>query len=216
MKRFAFTLSELLIAMTIIGVVAILTVPSVSKNMANKSNIVKIQSTFKLLSDAVVNMRTNEHVSDLIDSSLYSDKATFFANYLKLSKVCGKDYDECFAASYVSLEDEVPEELEAIFSDEGYDSYSAILANGASVLFFTPDNSNYVGSFIFDVNGTEPPNIIGRDLFSFRVLSSGAIQTAYYQPFYDEAARKGQCISGKSYGQPCLQQLQDKDWVMDY
>ncbi len=217
MKRLlAFTLAELLIAMAVVGVIAILTVPNVTKNIFNRSDIVKIQATLKTLSDSVSKVKVREQVADLADSTLFLDKAKFFEDYFKLSRVCAKEHEKCFASSYKSINGDESDELDAIFSDDGFDSYSVILPSGVSVLLFTPDDYNAVGVFLFDINGKDAPNVIGRDLFSFRVLYTGEIRTAYYQPFEDTDFRKSQCLSGYSYGQPCLQELQFSDWKMDY
>ena len=215
MKRFAFTLAELLIALTIVGVVAVLTVPSVTKNIYTKSNIVKLEATMKILNDAIKTMMIEERVTNIEDSSLsYSDgnSEEFFTKYLKITKQCDEDIYECFAPSYkyIGSDDESGIVTVTVTGDD------ALLPNGAAVQF----RANYPIFFI-DVNGPEPPNVVGRDFFTARVTSDGIVGTASTlsdgedEPETDAELVEA-CHSSNNYGADCLYLLERHGWVMDY
>ena len=67
MKK-GFTLSEILITLTIVGVVAALTVPAVMKNYRNKMYTAALQKTYNQLSDATIAIMNDEHVDDFYET----------------------------------------------------------------------------------------------------------------------------------------------------
>ncbi len=216
MRRFAFTLSELLIALVIVGVVAVLTIPNVTKNIYTKSNVAKLQATYKTLSDAVTNMMVEERINNLDDSSLFSDtKGDFFSKYLKVTSDCGASYVDCLPDTYKSIYGEDVDESEFLFADEdSTDSHYAKLPSGAVVGFFKKGTDQAI--FVVDVNGKDAPNVVGLDLFAFGVYSDGSLGTSYYDEFDDIEVRRNNCLNGVDYGQPCFSELQASGWVMDY
>ena len=212
MRRFAFTLAELLIALSIVGVIAVLTVPGVTRNFFAKSNIVKLEATIKILNDAVKNMMIEERVTDTADSSLLLDTGVFFTEYLKISRQCDDDPTVCFAGSYKNIEGD---DIEPFKKDVNNDD--AMLPSGAVIQFCTKDS---LSSFIIDVNGIEPPNVIGRDVFSVDVYSDGTVATRNHA-FEDDTDVVSACRnSGDNtfdfYGSVCLSILESNGWVMDY
>lgn len=216
MKKFAFTLTELLIGLTIVGVVAILTIPNVTKNIFARSNITKMEATYKILDDAVQKMFTEEHVSYIGDTSLLPLPISFFYRYLSLSKQCGIEPSDCFAPSYKSidgaetaLKDFMPNSLQ-----KNLVNY-AILVNGASVGYIMKTSDKSSAIFLVDVNGKEVPNVFGRDLFSVYIDSEGNVGTPKYD-LMDEATRLEKCKDGTDYGQPCVAHLQANGWELDY
>ena len=74
MKR-GFTLAEVLIAMTIVGIISVLTVPSVMQNTFTKANIAKLQAVHAQVSQAVKQAMVDERINDLRDSEFVSSTA---------------------------------------------------------------------------------------------------------------------------------------------
>ena len=109
MKK-GFTLSEILITLTIVGVVAALTVPAVMKNYRNKMYTAALQKTYNQLSDATIAIMNDEHVDDFYETRARScvksdgningdctEGLTYFLNnYLEpIRKDCGKGGKLC-------------------------------------------------------------------------------------------------------------------------
>ncbi len=210
MKRFAFTLAELLIALTIVGVIAVLTVPSVTRNIYSKSNIVKLQATIKVLNDAVKNMMIDERVNDIADSSLALDQATFLTKYLKITKQCDEVPDECFASEYTYINGGNADPF-----DKTRDGDDAMLPSGAVIQCLSD-----ASGFIIDVNGLEAPNVIGRDVFYVDVYDDGTVGSRSYT-YDDNDDVTGSCTHASTdlsdfYGSVCVHILESSGWVMDY
>lgn len=184
MKK-GFTLSEILITLTIVGVVAALTVPAVMKNYRNKMYTAALQKTYNQLSDATIAIMNDEHVDDFYEtrarSCVKSDGningdcseglAYFLNNYLEpIRKDCGKSGKLCIGGlssdSYKTLSGKNAGTV------SGY--YCIQTAKGATICGFL-NGGNTCMTLAVDVNGAEGPNVTGRDLFSMDVQNDGTI-----------------------------------------
>ena len=173
MRRFAFTLAELLIALTVVGVVAVLTVPGVTKNIYAKSNIVKLEATVKTLNDALNNMMVNERITQVTDGSLFNDSDEFISKYLKITSDCHNDDEDSYDADCIinasTIEEAIPipdTVLRLCGGFAGSTNFLVKLANGAKVRFCdVPSLSGTPGYILIDVNGSDAPNVYGRDVF---------------------------------------------------
>ncbi len=216
MRRNAFTLSELLISLLIIGIIAVLVVPSTVKNVLQGSNITKLEATYKNLSDAVKKMMVEERITWMEDSSLWEDPQLFFDKYLTLNKDCGTSYKGCFPDTYKSISGADVDESKFLFDDSDASDFVhhyVILPNGASVGFFRKYDN---GAFVIDVNGFDKPNTLGRDFFAVQVDLNGHVGSFDHDTYGDKDERITRCKDAINYGRPCFSQLQANKWTMDY
>lgn len=240
MKK-GFTLSEILITLTIVGVVAALTVPAVMKNYRNKMYTAALQKTYNQLSDATIAIMNDEHVDDFYetrarscvksDGNINGDCAEgltyFLNNYLEpIRKDCGKGGKLCIGGlssdSYKTLSGKNAGTV------GGY--YCIQTAKGASICGFLNKNNTCM-SLAVDVNGAEGPNVTGRDFFSMDVQNNGTISDylsgcghSFDKPFvlndnFGAAATKcsNDNVNGlyeKAAG--CLTRIIEAGWKMEY
>ena len=64
-----FTLSEILITLGIVGIVAVLTVPGVMKNYQNRLYTAQLEKIYAQLSDAAQAIMTDEHVDNFYETT---------------------------------------------------------------------------------------------------------------------------------------------------
>lgn len=172
MKNTAFTLSEVLITLGIIGVIAALTIPgliTVQQKHAAVSGLLTAQS---ILSQAVkmYTAETDEEGSIFFDTALpvqeFAEK--YFLPYLKVAQICTKMPDGCWQSgdfngyydlAGVKMTNTVP--------------YSLVLNNGMVLGFNKVDDGAYsIMSVIVDVNGKSSRNVMGKDVFSFYLFNN--------------------------------------------
>lgn len=219
MKLKAFTLSELLIAMAVIGVIAVLTVPSITRNVFNNSNIVKLQATIRDLDTAVKNMMVNEHVNTPEDGSLYYDVDEFLDKYLKITVNCSALSRTCLPTTTKTIETPsggmLP--IARVCAGASQQSFIAMLPSGA-VVEFCPSgkikSDSAVGFFVIDVNGTEPPNVLGRDYFAVELLEDGSVgfdASSGYEATLDSCR-----MSQANMGYDCYILLESNNWKINY
>ena len=172
-KKNAFTLSELLITMSIVGIIAILTVPNVVRNIFKDSYHSKALATQENIQKAVKNYILSERLVDLEGSALFSNKGDFLKNYLKTTKDCGSTGTDCFAASYKISSSET-EDLSGLYSAQ--DKYYTLMNSGAALGLLTGGDvpSNHVYAIV-DANGKSAPNVFCVDMYAFGILPDGNV-----------------------------------------
>ena len=86
MKKFGFTLAEVLITLGIVGVVAALTAPSLVMNSRNESNAARLSSTVSQLENAFHNAIIEEGVDEFSATSIASNLTSRHATIGNLGK----------------------------------------------------------------------------------------------------------------------------------
>jgi len=159
-------LAEVLITLTVIGVVAAASIPALN-NSTNESQynvgIKKAQSDF---SQVVSFMNLNND-----DMNTHSNFSNAFSKYLNVTKI--DSITNIFPSTYKFYKSS------STFVNTGTGSALA-LSNGTSILFFSYQNNCAVsfgslgnvgcGDFYFDINGNKGPNEWGKDFYQFAII----------------------------------------------
>ena len=163
MKK-AFTLSEVLITLGIIGVVAALTIPSVIKNYQQKQTAIMLRRAYANLQNAI-RMSVAEN-SDIVNwkfpptsgdnrSQNYEFAETYFLPYFKSAKLYT---DNEMIQKYPSYR--------YTYSFDGVEHQlwgPRLVCIDGTIYSFSVQN-NYIWINI-DINGIKGPNKMGRDIF---------------------------------------------------
>ena len=162
MKKTAFTLAEVLIALVIIGVIAAITVPIVMQNTQKQEYVSKLQKTYSVLSQATNQIIAEEGSpsgdegwADTVDNTY-----NLYKKHLNNAKECETERG-CFASSYKTYAG-----IDAQFTNIDNDATfrRLVLSDGTSVSF---RKANNIMSIYVDINGIKSPNKTGRDFFEF-------------------------------------------------
>ncbi len=211
MKK-AFTLAELLIALSIVGIIAVITIPAVMRNTFTKTNIAVIQQTYTNLSDSLKSLMLEQRVQSIEDLDFSSYDAdslaeAFMKQNFDIMKFCGDSITECFAESYKDIEG--TSRSNVLSSHDS--TVTFILANGASIAM-NPD----IGGYIFiDANNVKTPNVLGMDLFVLYINSNGELVTSS-EIDDDSSSLLSDCKSFDGNWVTCFAFLQQNNWKMDY
>lgn len=158
MIKKAFTLSEVLMVIGIIGVVAAITIPNLSQNIDSEKNIAKLRSVVEDINVAIGKVNMEEE--SLMKVCTYSDVSCMgqkIAAQMKSPKKCGSDTG-CFIGGY----------------DQFSCNYSFTLANGASVCTIPPPYHQNHRWMLVDVDGSKKgTNTYGEDQFLFEMSDDG-------------------------------------------
>lgn len=213
MKK-AFTLSEVLITLTVIGIISLLVLPNLITNYENKSYVAQLLTTYNLISNASNQLLTKERVNNLANTSLSDNPKEFLTKYFNITKDCGDSPENCFNASYRSLDGSKTENMTVS------DSYCVTIATGAAIcmskMTYDTDSAKGFSTIKIDVNGLEHPNMGGRDLFGFNLYTDGKIGSAY-DDFETQAEKCTSSMQDSAKnGLGCFEKLMLNDWKMDY
>ena len=177
-SKSGFTLAEVLIALTIIGVIAALTVPALVQKTQKQEYVSALQKTYSTLSQAS-NMIIAEHGSPKGEDS-WADSTEHIYQLFKKKLIGAKDCAAetgCFAQGYTIFD-----KSRSSTWDTNGEYRRMILADGSQIMFYGADSScesswsssnNSCGYIWADVNGEKKPNIIGRDIFNFSIKETG-------------------------------------------
>ena len=197
MKKRAFTLTELLVSLAIIGTIAVFAVPPLMNDIHTKVylNLVKNMSVTieQLAADQMLNKRSH----NLADTDFGSASTLLSSRHFSIVRTG----DGLLTSQYKNFNNEVKDIA-------GIDGKSALLKNGVIIVYApVANNAISVGTFIMDANGNDGPNFIGKDLFIFDITKKGKL-IASPEANYDVSYNK--CAGGD--GRACYGYVVENGW----
>lgn len=216
--KFGFTLAEVLVTLGIIGVVSAMTVPTLMQNYQRKSYVTQLHKFYNELSQALVQYQTDRNALNLREAGFTSSDAlrSFFKSYFKVVNDCGEEIEPCLLRSH---------EYKKLSGAGGIGvelTYYLTIASGASMTFSSTLNGDCVASIYVDVNGSQGPNIAGRDLFAIYVYNDGTIDDAPgeggVKPNKEmrDTAFTNNCTTDNPYWSGCFGKILNDNWEMSY
>jgi len=168
-KRAAFTLAEVLITLAIIGVVAVMTIPTLISDYQEKVTVTKLKKMYSTLTNAygLYKIENNGTVKFSITADGATQAFEVFKPYLRISQDCGiVQVGDCAYSTERVLKDNSPVDL----SNPVHIGHSVILSDGSSIKFRS--GADAIAVIYYDVNGAAGPNKWGHDYFEFVVNDS--------------------------------------------
>jgi len=187
MKQMAFTLAETLIVMGVIGVVAALTIPSLSNSTNDKDVVAKVRKNYSALEDAFGRMIGTYGEFDSWGATLATeDLGKRLFSSMKLTKDCGITVNkDCFANNSTMLKSDGADLSSNV---NAQNAYKVLLADGASVAVnvdnstctanvganVSQDLKEVCGTILVDIDGpSKGKGMHGLDLFQFLITKKG-------------------------------------------
>lgn len=217
-KKVAFTLAEVLITLGIIGVVAALTLPSVITNYQKKQTATQLKKVYTTLSQAIEHAKADYgDVSTWGLGEAYGTPTTsangqklvteFSQKYILpyLIKAQDTGYTSVKAYGYNKILD-IGGGQSSYMGPYSY-SYIIVLSDGTvvgirydSINMGTAEHRNdIIWAILFwaDLNGLKGPNVLGHDIFVFKLKLQ---QNAKFMPYYYEQASYGATLASCQNG----------------
>lgn len=171
-KKDGFTLSEVLIALAIAGVLAMLVLPGLIKDTNNRAMMSAFQSTLANITSAIQTELVRTAAKDLSDTNIYKDPVKFLESLDPVKVEGKKDIIYFPTGGYKAINGT----YQAGIAGSAYNA-SAILKNGVGIAILTEGRSaggpKHAGKAValisIDLNGAKEPNIIGVDMFEIEI-----------------------------------------------
>lgn len=140
-----FTLAELLIALSMLGIIATFTIPKLLNNTANNQKTSVLRETISTLSEAIyTGTKTNQFTGT---------PASYFLNTLNAYKQCPANANTEGCWSHVHF--------------DGLSNYPGMILHNGATVNFSPTTSGsggqMAGYLYIDWNGADAPNTHGND-----------------------------------------------------
>ncbi len=197
-KHNGFTLPEVLITLTVVGALAALVLPGLIKDLNNKANMALLQGTVANISDAVQQEIIQKKAKSIWETDVYNNPSRFLKNHFDYSRDTNVFKTLNAEGEYVDVE---------YYSVSGqkkggsHPTGEIILKNGVYI-GIRPD----INTLVIDLNGPEPPNIIGVDYFGLEIVRNTNTSTgvrmgdvgAFRYDDQTDTQLKTSCKSGES------------------
>lgn len=245
-KNKGFTLAEVLITLTIIGVVSALTVPNLYAYYQKQQYVTQLKKVYTEISQAIKLLMADEGINKItLSDTLYCnyddgcdyDQAlqrlgnNFLKKYFKVIKDCGKEDNsrrECFSNNTKTISGGDP-------SNPASSSSYCIITAGEYSLCLTPATNDSAIYVLTDINGLKNPNISGRDVFAFNIYYDGSVDVVTPEckkgiissrgllcgdngenSFEARQLRFESICLDSIYGVGCFDKILNDNWKMDY
>jgi prepilin-type N-terminal cleavage/methylation domain-containing protein len=192
----AFTLSEVLIALVIIGIVTILTVPHFLNNLQDKEFLTASKRINYLISQAVGQLNVSSGITAATSPEDFVNN--YLSKVLKLTKVCGySNHADCGFSTKIkdvkknktnlpTLATNLTQKLtggDGTWNNVNTNGYSFVTLNGYSMMLFynqnclddvtnaySYGNDRICINILYDINGSKKPNQLTKDIGFTTVL----------------------------------------------
>ena len=220
MNKQGFTLAEVLVTLGIIGVVSAMTVPTLMQNYQRKSYVTQLHKVYNELQQAAQQYMTDRNAVNLREAGLTSNDAlaNFVKTYFKVINDCGEDRQPCMSDDYKKITGKV-------LGNASGQPLNMTIASGVSFGFGISStgtaNNNRVAIFDVDINGSQGPNIAGRDVFILGLFNNGIVDeyqltTAPGDKDTREEIFNNYCIADNTSWVGCFGKILNDNWEMTY
>ena len=184
MKKYGFTLAEVLITLAIIGVIAAITLPGLMADTTSAQigpKLAKAVSMFEQGNEALLNANSADNLTDTGFLDGDTPLATYgneLSNYLKISPYT---YPEDVSQDATDESSNASCSVGADFS-EGTPFMSkdgmlyVINYSVENLISANPPHKQRIGNVYVDINGPRKPNTLGSDIFVFSWWNDGSLR----------------------------------------
>lgn len=166
-KKNAFTLTELLVSLFILGTIAVFAIPPLMSDIHTKIYLNLLKNMSVTIEQLAVDQMLNKKARKLSDTDFGSAATLLTTNHFA---VVNESDAGLLTSTYKSMNNV------NIGMEDDLNKRSILLKNGVIISYIPTDNSNDIaGTFIMDVNGNDGPNVIGKDFFIFDITQKGKI-----------------------------------------
>ena len=222
-RRYAFTLAEVLVTLGIIGVVSAMTVPSLMQNYQRQSYVTQLHKVYNIISQAMMQYQNDRNAVNLLEAGLNSQDAVndFMTSYFKIVNSCLEEaIKPCFSDNYKKMSG-------GTYNAFGSAKGSFIIAGGATLrpyYYYKVEKGNEMLVWLIDINTQKGPNIVGRDLFVICSDINGLMDECIFEkdktyPLTSDEREKlyqENCISDANVAGGCFGKILNDNWEMNY
>lgn len=220
-KLKAFTLTELLIALGVIGAIAAISIPSLMNTINNRLLTTEIKSNVSAIQQLASDTLVINKVKSLGDTAFNDPASLLTDDYFSIAKTCDNPARDCWKTSNDSTNKIKYTSLNKTDVTVAATRRTIILKNGALLSYAKTDvtlpDDKVIGIFDIDVNGNDYPNIWGRDFVSFWITEKGKVvtrSTVDKKTNMTLTEKINNCKAGD--GGYCLDAIIESGWTMPY
>lgn len=209
MKK-GFTLSEVMLVLSVIGVIAALTIPGVVQNTQNKQTVTKLKKIYSTISQSAQMLMVDNDGTlegNYFSGSSNNNTLNAFASKMTLIKTCMTGVAGCWYTTPITQKNG-----NLWSSNPDNSGARGVLADGSLLIFNDysgdctynqgsgPLQNSLCGDIYVDINGSQNPNQWSRDIFRFWITKNGVYPAGLFNDGND-------CGTGSNYGYGCAAKI---------
>jgi len=212
--KMAFTLSEVLIALTIIGVVSALTIPSILQTTERQDTISKLKKTYSVLNNWQTRAQVDYGHHSMWDSP---DEIGLENYYIKYIKPYFNIMKRCNTGSECGYKSNNPFTMlnggAGVFvNQDSRVAFSTLDGMNFSFVVFSNTTGSLYPVVKVDINGAKGPNRYGRDVFMFYRTEDKGVKPYYYNNSINSINTN---CSKSGTGDACAARIMRNSWKFD-
>ena len=237
----AFTLSEVLITLGVIGIVAAMGIPALVNNYQKREYVSRFKKVYSQLNEVLVGMANDGGcIGDLACTGFMHHGQNYLGDEIskrfKIYKNCGPAKQKGCWPTSVNLN---YDGSGATANLDDYADYKIITADGFSIMINvygddckqkwwtnsrTKHMQKYCGYVFIDVNGLKKPNYLGRDIFRVAITNNPTVglypagglddRTDGVDRWWNGSNKS--CYEGNKAGMYCAGRVIEEGWEMNY
>lgn len=240
MKSKGFTLAEMLIALVVIGVIAALTLPGLYQSVQKQTFVAQLQNVTSIMDNGFKLLMNKKNCYDMACTGLVTVTSDNFvdnitnSNIFEVVNTCHVGDASCYVNTVSYMDGtlaywNVPDYYSLVVLKNGalfgFNNYNTLDPNcenssGNNKYNETCTSGGVENAALIDVNGKQPPNTFGRDIFRFYLAKDGTIlpegtQDCTYSGYWGDSGNSYRCDVGGD-GETCFARVVEKGWKMDY
>lgn len=192
MNKSGFTLAETLITLSIIGIVAAMTLPSVLIKKRNLELETSFKTAYSLISQAVLRMSSdNPSISETYCSTAVVKSTEFAEDFSKYFQTTKTYYTPIRDLKHLGYKESYFKQpySNSTFNPDAHNNGAFFVKNGmmiASSGCWWWAKSSIPVDFIVDTNGVKGPNRLGYDVFYFQIIKGNILLPATHRHTFAE------------------------------
>lgn len=216
-KYKAFTLAETMIVIAVLGIISLITIPSMVKTNFRRTSIIRVKKMYSTMQTALTSMIAMNgygsiNLSNYPSTSTGAEKVyeDFIKPYIRVSFVAGTSQQE--KEKIMNCENPM-KLLTGGYHTSDYcksTKYFGVRLNDGSTITMRGYNNDDL-YFVYDTNGKKGPNTLGKDIFRFYLTSERTDDFIY--PISEDKLHS--CAAANNGGWECTQWIITKG-NMDY
>ena len=213
--RNAFTLAEVLITLSILGVVAAMTIPNIIHSYKKTYTETRLKQAYSILENtlelAKINNGNTGNINQIFDEANSAEvPADYFGEhflkpYVSFNEECKIGNSNC-KGSYSYMYNLLAIDNQNAYQYYANNYYRLVLKNGMSIGVYK--KSNYVIWLFVDINGKQNPNRYGKDVFLFSITNDNGCPNRAYDCWKTDRVYAGTISS--YYGIPTAETASTK------
>lgn len=242
-KKYAFSVAEILLTLSIIGIIITFCLPALLLSYKKNTTAVTLKDVYKELNVTITNLTLRNGCTDLVCKDLLTNFTSYLTSEYQINKTCIDTGGDCWnnkvylninknstdSINYNESGNNFVDAKDRIYNIEIIDptcnTSEAINVSAADTVPLRHKLKKVCGYITVDIDGNKNTNIYGVDVFKFVLTNTknsylypfgGKYHTHYWRGIDAEVSPSCQPENNFFNGETCGGRIMEENWKINY